>query len=192
MSFHAPSSFLIPHPTYVHFGIEFGKGIIGPDGQINRAVLGSLVFGNAAAVNRLSSIVWPAVKDLALKGALPCKWYSLLRKNKETIKMETAIQNNASLPPVIVLEAALLVEAGWKNDFDKLWVFKVPPAVAQQRIMARNNLSWEEAGKRLSSQLSNEEREKHADVVFDTDRDPDQVKRDVVAEWNKLLAQARL
>ena len=101
--------------------------------------------------------------------------------------METAIHQNASLPPVIVLEAALLVEAGWRKDFDQLWVFCVPPAVAQQRIMARNNLSWEEAGKRLASQLSNEEREKHADVVFDTNRDPEQVKRDVVAEWNKLL-----
>jgi dephospho-CoA kinase len=107
-------------------------------------------------------------------------------------KMETTIQNNASLPPVIVLEAALLVEAGWKNEFDKLWVFQAPPAVAQQRIMARNNLSWEAAGKRLASQLSNEEREKHADMVFDTNRDPEEVKKDVVAEWNKLLAQARL
>lgn len=112
--------------------------------------------------------------------------------NSEIHKMEATIQGNTNLPPVIVLEAALLVEAGWKSYFDKLWVFSVPPAVAQQRIMARNNLSWEEAGKRLASQPPNEVREKEADVVFNTDRDADEVKRDVVAEWNKLLAQARL
>eukprot|EP00026_Physarum_polycephalum_P008293 Phypoly_transcript_08375.p1 GENE.Phypoly_transcript_08375~~Phypoly_transcript_08375.p1 ORF type:complete len:211 (+),score=24.43 Phypoly_transcript_08375:101-733(+) len=163
--------------TYQSLINEFGTGIVGTDGQINRAVLGGLVFGNPAKVKQLSGIVWPAVKELAIK---------------EMDKMETAIQNDPSLPPVIVLEAALLLEAGWENSFNKLWVFKVHPEVAQQRIMTRNNLSWEAAGKRLASQLSNEEREKHADVVFDTNRDPDEVKKDVVAEWNKLLIQARL
>lgn len=106
--------------------------------------------------------------------------------------MEKIIHENPGLPPVIVLEAALLVEAGWTKDFDKLWVFKVSPVVAQQRIMARNNVSEEEARKRLSSQLPNEERERHANVVFDTNRHPDEVKKDVVAEWSKLLASARL
>lgn len=94
---------------------------------------------------------------------------------------------------MIALEAALLIEAGWKTHFDKLWVFTAPPEVAQQRIMNRNNLSWEDAGKRLASQkLNNSEREKEADVVFDTNRDPDLVKKDVVREWQNLLAISKL
>lgn len=56
---------------------------------------------------------------------------------------------------MIVLEAALLVEAGWKQHFDCLWVFSVPPPVAQQRVVLRNNVSLDEAARRLASQSPN-------------------------------------
>lgn len=103
-------------------------------------------------------------------------------------QMDQIIQANPGCPPVIVLEAALLVEAGWHSMFDKLWVFKVEPEVAKQRIVIRNNVTLEEAGRRVASQMTNEDRCKHADLVFDTNRPPDEVKAEVIAEWHKLLS----
>jgi len=88
---------------------------------------------------------------------------------------------------IIVLEAAVLVEAGWTHMVDKIWVFKVDPGVAKQRLISRNALTPEEAEKRIASQLPNEERVKIADAVFDTNRDPSFVKEEVIEEWRKLL-----
>jgi len=163
--------------TYHKIIQEFGNNVVGNDGKIDRAALGASVFGNPARVKRLSDIVWPAVGDLAFH---------------QMKQMEKTIKENPAVPPVIVLEAALLIEAGWQKFFDKLWVFKVDPEVAKQRIVTRNNLTLEEAAKRVASQLPNEERAKYADAVFDTNREPDEVKAEVVAEYNKLLTASKL
>lgn len=72
---------------------------------------------------------------------------------------------------VIVLEAAVLIEAGWQSLVDRIWVTVVPPSVAQERLMRRNNLTAEEALKRINSQLSNEERTKQANVTLDNSKD---------------------
>jgi dephospho-CoA kinase len=54
-------------------------------------------------------------------------------------------------------------------------------------VVRKLTFELEEAEKRINSQLSNEERAKVADVVFDTDRDASFVKQEVIEEWNKLL-----
>ncbi len=106
--------------------------------------------------------------------------------------MTQIIQKNSSVPPIIVVEAAVIVEAGWQKLFDKLWVFTVPPEEAIRRLQTRNNLTREEAQQRIASQLTNEERTKYADRVFDTNRDASEVKKEVIAEWYQLLLLSRL
>jgi phosphopantetheine adenylyltransferase/dephospho-CoA kinase len=90
------------------------------------------------------------------------------------------------------LEAAVLIEAGWKSLVDTVWVTVVPIPVAKERLMTRNNLSEEEAEKRIMSQLTNEERLKHANVVIDTNGPFEETERKVTEAWTQMLAKSTL
>jgi len=68
---------------------------------------------------------------------------------------------------VVVIEAAVLLEAGWQDLTDEVWVVTVPEPIAMQRLIARNGFSEDEARSRIRAQLSNEERARHADAVID-------------------------
>ncbi|KAK3103806.1 hypothetical protein FSP39_022030 [Pinctada imbricata] len=125
----------------------FGEDIVAEDGEINRKKLGPIVFGDPDRLKLLNSIVWPAISDMAKEK---------LRKYSEE-KRE-----------VVVLEAALLLEAGWDNLVHEIWTSIVPREEAITRVMDRNKLPREEVEKRLNSQMSNEERVERANVVLCT------------------------
>ncbi len=74
---------------------------------INRRALGAKVFGNAAAMKALTDIVWPAIAAAA----------------RDLIAAERASGGARA----IVLEAAVLLEAGWESLVDEVWVVHVPP-----------------------------------------------------------------
>lgn len=80
---------------------SFGKDILMDDGRIDRKKLGSIVFSNPEMLEKLNEIVWP----------------SLLKLLKSRIKQiyEEEIGN------VIVVEAAVLLKAGWKDEFHEIW-----------------------------------------------------------------------
>ncbi len=143
----------------------FGEEIVGPDGTIDRAALGARVFGAPAEMTRLTDIVWPAIAELVDE------------------ELDAARAAGAS---VAAVEAAVLFEAGWESHFDEVWVISAPPEVARRRLMDRNGLSAEEAGKRIASQLGNAEREARVDIVIRTDCSLDEVRGRVEAAWNAL------
>ncbi len=80
----------------------------------------------------------------------------------------------------MVYEAAVLIEAGWFQEFDQVWVVEITVEEAKKRLMTRNNLSDEEAMKRINSQMSIEERRKHATVVIHNDGTVEQTRVAVV------------
>eukprot|EP00475_Leptophrys_vorax_P018271 TRINITY_DN24916_c0_g1_i3.p2 TRINITY_DN24916_c0_g1~~TRINITY_DN24916_c0_g1_i3.p2 ORF type:complete len:125 (-),score=37.79 TRINITY_DN24916_c0_g1_i3:38-412(-) len=88
---------------------------------------------------------------------------------------------------VMVIEAAVLVEADWVSIPDVIWTVEVLEEVAITRLMDRNKLSREEALKRIRSQVSNETRRKVAQLVIDTDRPKEQTQEIVLQELAKLL-----
>eukprot|EP01111_Echinosteliopsis_oligospora_P014505 TRINITY_DN5477_c0_g1_i2.p1 TRINITY_DN5477_c0_g1~~TRINITY_DN5477_c0_g1_i2.p1 ORF type:complete len:111 (+),score=33.52 TRINITY_DN5477_c0_g1_i2:374-706(+) len=102
--------------------------------------------------------------------------------------MEKEIQDNPKIKQVIAVEAAAMIEAGWQSLFDKIWVFQVPTDVAISRLAVRNNMSYSDASSRISSQLSNEERAKSADIVFDTNRDASLVRKEIEDALQQLLS----
>ncbi len=69
----------------------------------------------------------------------------------------------------------------------EVWVLELSQEVAKQRLMQRNSLSEEEAGKRISSQTTNEERRKVAHVVIDADGSLEQVRQRIDKEWHALM-----
>ena len=147
----------------------FGDELVADDGTIDRRVLGGKVFGKPDQLKRLTDIVWPGIRALAAA---------------ELRRLDAAGTELA------VLEAAVLIEAEWQDLVDEVWVVSVSPDAARERLMARNNMSAEDADARINSQLSNDERLRHADIVLDTDCPLDEVRGRVEAAWTALARRS--
>lgn len=148
----------------------FGEDVVGPDGQIDRKALGAKVFGDPAKRRQLESIVWPWMRE-TMEGRL------------RTLRAEAT--------PVVVLEAAVLIEAGWQSLVDEVWVVSVRPAIARERIVSRNGLTPKQANARIAAQLSDEERAKHARVIIDNSGSLVDLERRVDEEWRRIAPDAR-
>lgn len=149
---------------------SFGRGILNSDLTINRRRLGEIVFNNGERMKTLNAIVWPKI----------------MAKIKREI--EDAEDNGCR---VCVVEAALLLEAGWDRLVDEVWVSFIPAAEAVRRLKDRNGLSEEEAGKRLQSQMKNSERLGRANVVLSTLWEPEYTQKQVEKAWNGLLERIK-
>lgn len=145
---------------------EFGHDIVGENGLVDRRVLGGKVFGDPGKMQRLTDIVWPEIRRLAAEEIA-----ELRERDPET---------------VIVLEAAVMIEAGWQDLCDEVWVVATEPETAIKRLRQRNNLSAEEAQKRLDSQLGNAERKKHARVYLENCGTERQFRAQLGEEWERL------
>lgn len=145
----------------------FGPDVVASDGTIDRKALGGKVFGNPEERRRLEGIVWPWMKDTMAER---------LAKIRE--------EGTA----VVVLEAAVLIEADWISITDQVWVVVVPPEIARKRVMERNGLSAEDADARIAAQLTNDERRKHAQVVIDNAGTLEELEANVNAAWETLTA----
>ena len=108
-------------------------------GALNRAVLGSIVFSDPAKMKTLEQIVWPYVKQEII---------AAIQKKKEE-----PLANDDKLP-IIILEAAVLIDAGWEDLLDGLWVIKVNPETALHRLVDHRGLTKEDAKMRMQAQQS--------------------------------------
>jgi len=152
--------------TYGEIVAAFGKSILKPNGEIDRNKLGKLVFADAAALNRLNRILHPRIYEIAE------------RKVEEYRKADTRI---------VVLEAALLIEAGWMPFVDQVWVTTAPEATIVRRIKSQRGLKEEQILARLQAQMSSKEKAKRADVVIDTDCSLDELRKRVTELWHNIL-----
>ena len=141
----------------------FGTDIVADDGEIDRRKLGGKVFGNEAALKQLTDIVWPSIRAMAEK--------------------EIADAQRSAPERIVVLEAAVLIEADWLDLADQIWVTVVKPAVAIERACARDNLSEDAVRTRLDAQLSNDERRSYADHVIDNSSDEAHLLAQVESLW---------
>lgn len=146
----------------------FGQDVVGPDGEIDRRALGGKVFGDAEARRRLEEIVWPAIRELA---------------------NERIAEQRAGGTPVVVLEAAVLIEASWTDLVDEVWLVVASPETVRRRLADRNGLTAEQAEARMRAQLTNEKRRPHAQVIIENDGSLDDLRRAVDGAWSKLAAR---
>jgi dephospho-CoA kinase len=146
----------------------FGPDVLAADGTIDRKALGAKVFGNPVELRKLTDIVWPAIRALA--------------------QNEIATIRAAGTARVIVLEAAVLFEAGWHDLGDEVWVTIVDRDVAIARAMQRDNLTREAAERRLDAQLSNAQRIARADVVIDNNSSLEAMLQQLREQWERISA----
>ena len=85
---------------------------------------------------------------------------------------------------VVVVEAAVLIEAGWQDLFDEVWVVTSDKETVIERLKDRNSLSREDAIARIESQMSNDERVGHSNVVISNDGTTDELADGVEQIWN--------
>ena len=128
----------------------FGEEIVGPDGFIDRRILGAKVFGRPEEMNKLTTAIG-SIAD-AVKGVID-EW-----------------NRSMSAHEVAVLEAVNLIEAGYGQWCHQVWLFACDQDIARQRLAARNQYTDEEVEQRLASQRHWEERAPAADlVIFNND-----------------------
>ncbi len=148
----------------------FGRQILAPDGEVDRKKLGGLVFESPQALSRLNRIMHPPINN-AIKAQL------------ERYRRQGA--------GVVVVEAPLLVEAGWTSMVDEVWVTVASEATVLNRLEKEMGLSQLESQARIHSQLSSKERVKHASVVINTDLSLDKLKAGVGRLWQRLQFDTR-
>ena len=143
----------------------FGDEIVAEDRSIDRRKLGAIVFADPAALERLNGIMHPRMFDM------------MKAKLDEQHRQGTKI---------VVLEAAILIEANWTPLADEVWVTVASEPVVVARVKERTGLPEEQIRSRIQSQLSNEERVRHADVVISNDGGLDELRAEVSRLWEKL------
>lgn len=145
---------------------EFGTGILAEDGKINRTILGNIVFCDTTALNTLNGIVHPAVKEHILR--------DIERKKQEQVS-------------IYVIEAALLIEDGYKAICDELWYVYVEQEERIRRLLlgrGGNREKWEQI---IESQSSEMYYRSNCDVVIDNSKNI-KITADIVKE---LLSKTR-
>jgi dephospho-CoA kinase len=160
-------------PAYDPVLEAFGRDILAPDGTVDRRKLGALAFADPERLKRLNGISHPI----------------MARRMGEQIAAARA-RRPAERPPLIVLDAAILLEAGWDRLCDAVWAVEAPPEAALARLIARNGLSEEQARRRLDSQWSNAERAKRAQRVISNSGTIDALKNQVTTLWREAVQGA--
>jgi len=146
----------------------FGEEILLPDGQVNRKRLGEIVFNDPQALARLNRIMHPHM-------------YEMMAERLEAYRRQGV--------PVVVLEAAVLLEAGWTPLVDQVWVTQSSEATVIRRLRERNGLSEAQARARLRAQLSAEQRARQADIIINTDCPLAETEQQVRELWQAVQAK---
>jgi dephospho-CoA kinase len=147
---------------------RFGRAVLAPDGRLDRAALGRLVFsddGSGAARRDLEAVVHPAVRARAAE-----------------------LEATADPGQVVVHVIPLLVETGQADAFDLVVVVDVTEEVQRARLLGRGGLDEREADARIAAQATRAERLAAADLVVDNDGDREDLVRHVDDLWARISA----
>ncbi|GAB4123999.1 MAG: dephospho-CoA kinase [Roseiflexaceae bacterium] len=144
----------------------FGPTILSEaGGPINRRALAAIVFSDPAELKRLEQIVHPAVHD-AIESWLE--------------------QARTAGARVAVIDAIKLIEAGWPESCDAIWVVACQPAQQLERLMRTRGMSEAEAQRRIEAQPPQADKIAHADVVIDNSGTLAATHAQVLAAWQQL------
>lgn len=146
---------------------RFGRGVVGPDGELDRPKLASIVFSDREALGALEGIVHPEVRRLIAEG----------------------IQANLDTDRVVVLVNPLLIEMGTHRDCDMVVVVSVAPQTQVARSVARG-MAEDDVRARIAAQLPLDERARQADVLLDNEGTVEELSRQVDRLWGRLREEA--
>ncbi|MCR6690096.1 dephospho-CoA kinase [Cellulomonas sp.] len=149
----------------------FGESVLTPDGALDRAALGRLVFDDPAARERLEAIVHPVVRRLAA----------------EQEAAAAALDHGA----VVVHDIPLLVETGRADEFHVVVVVHAPAVLRVERLVRLRGMDRADAEARVAAQAGDDERSAAADVVLDGTGSDEDLRSQVDALWDRLVGEQR-
>lgn len=155
--------------AYHEIVATFGTSFLKEDGEIDRHRLAQLVFSSPEKTATLNRIMHP-------------RMYRVVEEQIAGYRQQGV--------KAVVLEAALLIEAGWTPLVDRIWVTVSPRETIVQRLKKARGLYEEQVLARLSQQMPSEEKVKHADVVINTDLPLEELEARVAALWRQLFPDA--
>jgi dephospho-CoA kinase len=147
---------------------EFGSEVLQPDGALDRAKLGAIVFGDETKRARLNEILHPLII------AAQDDW---MRQREREDARGTGM-----------VDAALMIESGSYKRFDKLIVVHCRAELQLERLVKRDGLTVAEAGRRIAAQMPQEEKKKFADYLIDTSNGFAEARAQASAVYEKLRA----
>jgi dephospho-CoA kinase len=145
----------------------FGSGVLGPDGALDRALLGDIVFGDKQKLATLNSIVHPRVGD----------------RMRE-------LEESAGPGSVVVHDVPLIAENGLAGAYDLVVVVDVPPRIQLDRLIRQRGMTREQAQARIAAQASREQRLSIAGIVVDNSGSLAELDRQVGELWSELRRRA--
>lgn len=155
-------------PAYKPIISQFGQFIVGPDGRINRQMLGQIVFNNPQALKALEDIVHPVVR------------------NAIDVLAKRAKQR------VVVIEAIKLLESDWVKDVNAVWVVDAKPETQYKRLIVKRKMTPEEAKQRILSQGSQKVKLERAHVVIHNNANVEETWKQVKTQWGEIRKQLTL
>ncbi|MFM6977210.1 MAG: dephospho-CoA kinase [Micrococcales bacterium] len=147
----------------------FGENILNPDGSLNRAKLGELIFSDELKRLALNAIVHPLVKD-------------------RTKQILADLPSNA----IAIYNVPLLVEAGVDHDFDFVVTVEAPEDEQVRRMVKHRGMTESEARARISAQAKPIERAAVADVILNSNQDINLLLRDADELWRSIEQKAEV
>ena len=152
-------------------GRAFGAGVLRPDGTLDRAALGAVVFADAGKRRVLEGLLHPLILE----------------------EIDRRIDAFEKRDPqgVVVVEAALIYEVGWETEFDAIVVVWAKEEQQRRRLMLRDGLSAEQADLRIAAQLPLEEKRRRAWFIVDNSGDEAACRDDAGRVFAELMRLAR-
>lgn len=127
---------------------SFGPEVVGPDGEIDRVALGAIVFGDPEALARLNALVHPRMREMIL-GRLRAM--------------------DGSGLDVAVVEAAILLDVGWDDLVDEIWMVEASRDAVLQRLSGRFENDEKDIKARIRAQMPQELRREAASTIIKND-----------------------
>lgn len=148
----------------------FGQDILGTKGEINRPKLADIVFANENLLTKLNSMVHPYIKNYIKK--------TISKLDKQKTSM-------------VVIDAAILVEAGWTDLVDEVWALTAERETIHGRLSDKFKNNMEDALKRIDFQMPQSELISKVDVVINNDGSFGALKERVSLLFNDRIDLAR-
>lgn len=159
-------------PAWRKIVSHFGQGILRSNGEINRALLGSIVFNDDEKKRELNRIVHPQVR--------------------REVDLELASLDRDDNGKVIILDIPLLIEVGWHRDLEEVILVYAPEEIQLNRLMARDHLSSEEARKRIRAQMPIEEKKQYATIIIDNQGDLSATREKTMGVYTFLVEKGKI
>jgi dephospho-CoA kinase len=153
-------------PAWREIVEAFGEEVVAPDQTIDRTKLGPIVFSDAQKLQALNRITHGKI-------------YAYIQGQIDYIREHYD-------DGVVAVEAAILLEAGWRSLVEQLWVVVATEDVVIARLQAYKNMPEDQARARIKAQMSNDERIAQADTVIWNNAALPDLRQAVETAWHQL------